>query len=90
MKRRTRWVLGLTVLGAAVVLAVLLWPGDKDRLQGVWVADGTRLTIAGDTAVLDGPAYPEPHRSFFRLEPRASPKRIIWRRQPPGRVAAGR
>jgi uncharacterized protein (TIGR03067 family) len=77
MKRRTRWVLGLAVLGAAVALAFVLWPGDRDRLQGVWVADGTRLTVSGDTAVLDGPAYREPHQSYFRLEPRASPKRII-------------
>jgi uncharacterized protein (TIGR03067 family) len=77
MRRRRRWVVAAVVGLVAVVVAVVLWPGDRDRLQGTWAGDGVRLSFDGDLAVLDGPAYGEPRRNYFRLDPWASPKRIV-------------
>ncbi|HKB00910.1 MAG TPA: hypothetical protein VKD90_01765 [Gemmataceae bacterium] len=77
MTRRRRWVVAAVVVLLAVVIAIFLWPGDRNRLQGTWAADGVRLTFDGDVAVLDGPAYGEPRRSYFRLDPWASPKQIV-------------
>jgi uncharacterized protein (TIGR03067 family) len=90
MRRRTRWLVAAAVTGlAGVALAVALWPGDADRLQGAWAGGGARVTFAGDLAAPESGA-PGPRRLYFRLDPRASPKRIVlWDadgpnlRQPP-------
>jgi len=78
MRRRIRWLLAVIIAAvAAVVLLGILWPDDKNRLKGTWAGNGVRLTFEGDLAVLDGPGYSRPVRTYFRLDPRASPKRIV-------------
>jgi uncharacterized protein (TIGR03067 family) len=69
----------LAAVVAAVVAVALLWPGDRDRLRGSWAGDGVRLTFEGNVVVLTGDGYREAQPAYFRLDPRASPKRItIW------------
>jgi uncharacterized protein (TIGR03067 family) len=78
MRRRTRWLAFAAVVAVGVAVA-LLWPGDRDRLQGAWAGDGVRLTFEANQVVLTGDGYPGPQRSYYRLDPGATPKRItIW------------
>jgi uncharacterized protein (TIGR03067 family) len=78
MLRRRRGLLYAAVVGLAVIaLAALLWPGDATRLQGTWAGDGVRLTFDGELAILEGHAYSQPRRTYVRLDPWASPKRIV-------------
>jgi uncharacterized protein (TIGR03067 family) len=79
MKRRTRWLLAAAAVGVVVAATVVLWPGDRDRLQGQWAGNDVRLQFEGDEVVLTGDGYPAPQRSYYRLDRWASPKRItIW------------
>jgi len=91
MKRRNRRILAAFVLvtvlgiGAVVVFLALPWSArDHMKLQGSWVGDGVRLTFDGDVATYEGPAR-SPDPCYFKLEPNASPKRIIlWPVGAPG------
>lgn len=76
------WYRLLAVLVACAVVvtfAIFLWTrphveADEKRLQGVWGSDKLRLTFTGSVAVLEG--LDSPRKFFFRLQPRAVPKRI--------------
>ena len=77
--RRWYWLtLAAAFCAAAVTLGVFLSrrdrPNDETRIQGVWVSDkpSDRLTVTGYLIVDE--LFGE---MCFRLEPRASPKRII-------------
>lgn len=89
MKRRPRWVAVVVVAALAVAaVAAVLWPTDRDRLQGTWVGPGGRLTFDGHVAVrtVDGRDW----RTNFELDPRARPKRIlIWDADAPGQAPSG-
>jgi hypothetical protein len=76
MARRYCWLAVIvgTVLAASVV-AVLVSAAPRSRLQGVWVGDGIRLTFQGHLAVMERESSSR-QRTYFRLEPRASPPRI--------------
>ncbi|MBO0698089.1 MAG: hypothetical protein J2P46_06830 [Zavarzinella sp.] len=76
MKRR-RWpVLAVGAGLVALAVAVLVWPTDRSRIQGTWVGGGTRLTFRGDLAVMEWDGSPRLSRTYFRLDPAASPTRI--------------
>jgi uncharacterized protein (TIGR03067 family) len=84
LRRRARWLAFVAVVAVVVVAVVLLWPGDRDRLHGAWAGNGVRLTFEANQVVLTGDGYPGPQRSYYRLEPGASPKRIvIWSAEGP-------
>jgi len=86
MSRRRRRIVIAGVIGVAVVaLAVIAWPGDTRRMRGTWTGPAGRLTVDGDLMVLDLPGGTGPRRTYFRLEPFASPKRItLWDADTPG------
>ena len=72
---------------AIAVVAFILWPGDTRRVQGVWTSPAGRLTVDGDLMVLDLPGGAGPRRTYFHLDPSASPKRIVlWNADDPSVV----
>jgi uncharacterized protein (TIGR03067 family) len=67
-------------MAVAILATLVLWPGDRDRLQGTWTGDDVRLTFDGDVTVLErlgGPDQPAPLPTYYRLDPSARPKRIV-------------
>jgi uncharacterized protein (TIGR03067 family) len=91
MKRRSRWFAVAAVAALAVAaLAAVLWPTDRDRVQGAWVTTGSRLTFDGHLAVLTFDGQAQPRRSYFQLDPWARPKRIvIWDADGPTQPPSG-
>jgi len=88
MTRRNRWFISLCLVGISlIVLAVVFRFRDQYRMQGTWVGEGVvhRLRVEGDLAVLEHEGSSRPLRTYFRLDPVASPKRIvIWSADAPG------
>jgi uncharacterized protein (TIGR03067 family) len=86
MTRRNRWFISLCLVGISlIVLTVIFRFRDQYRMQGTWVGENVsvngvlRLTVEGDLAVLEHVGSSRPLRTYFRLDPVASPKRIvIW------------
>lgn len=91
MTRRKRRLAVVAVAGLAVTaLVAVLWPTDKDRVQGTWVGTGSRLTFDGHLAVLTFDGEPQPRRSYFKLDPWARPKRIVvWAADGPLQTRSG-
>jgi uncharacterized protein (TIGR03067 family) len=80
MRRRRRWLDLGSVAAVAVVAALaagLLWLGDASRIQGAWDGDGVRLTFRGDVVALEWRESGKTERHHFRLDPAASPARIV-------------
>ena len=90
-RKRARSLLAIVaVAGLAVAaLAAVLWPTDRDRVQGTWVGAGGRLTFDGPLAVLTIDGQPA-RRTHFQLDPWARPKRIVvWDADAPSQAPSG-
>jgi uncharacterized protein (TIGR03067 family) len=89
VKRRSRRFAVVVMAGLAVAaLAAVLWPTDRDRVQGTWAGAGGRLTFDGHLAVrtVDGRDW----RTYYQLDPWARPKRIVlWDADAHGPAASG-
>lgn len=80
MKKRTGWLLvAIATLLIGPLVGFCLWPGDHGRIQGAWVGDDdARAQFTGDLLVFaGGPEAVAPRRFYFRIDERATPKRIV-------------